>query len=58
MEEFQTFLRQNKSKPALDQHGNPLPGKFELHKVDRDSTGRERYIKTSEDDALFRAKLS
>lgn len=32
-------------------------GKFELRKVDRDSTGQERYIKTEEDDAIFRNKV-
>ena len=35
-----------------------MPGKFQLHKVERDSEGKERYIKTQEDDAIFKAKLA
>lgn len=35
-----------------------MPGKFELHKVERDSAGKERYIKTSEEDAMFKAKMT
>jgi hypothetical protein len=34
-----------------DKDGNPMPGKFQLHKVDR-AGGQERYIKTKEDDAI------
>ena len=51
MEEFQRLLGTNKSM-AEGQNG-----KFELRKVDRDSTGKERYIKTDEDDAIFKSKL-
>ena len=36
---------------------NGTNGKFELRKVHRDSTGKERYIKTDEDDAIFKSKV-
>ena len=32
-------------------------GKFELRKVERDSEGNERYIKTEEDAAILKAKM-
>ena len=35
----------------VSKDGKPT-GKFELHKVQRDSEGKERYIKTEEDDAI------
>ena len=50
-EEFNKLLQNNKS---LDKDA---AGKFELRKVERDSTGKERYIKTEEDDALFKTKI-
>mmetsp|Transcript_5468 Transcript_5468/g.9256 ORF Transcript_5468/g.9256 Transcript_5468/m.9256 type:complete len:197 (-) Transcript_5468:455-1045(-) len=57
MEEFQNMLLKNKEMPKTTADGKPMPGKFELHKVERDSTGKERYIKTGEDDAYFKAKM-
>jgi len=45
------MLRNNKELPKDEQ------GKFELHKVDRDSEGKERYIKTEEDEAIYKAKV-
>ena len=53
MEEFSKLLEENKAKSDKDQ----AAGKFELRKVERDSEGKERYIKTSEDDAMFKAKM-
>lgn len=40
-----------KNKTAKDS------GKFELRKVERDSEGNERYIKTEEDAAILKAKM-
>jgi hypothetical protein len=51
MDEFQKLLKENKNMPK-DQ-----PGKFELRKMERDSTGKERYYKTEEDDAMNKAKI-
>ena len=53
MEEFSKLLEENKAKSDKD----AAAGKFELRKVERDSEGKERYIKTSEDDAMFKAKM-
>jgi hypothetical protein len=53
MEEFSKLLEENKAKSDKD----TAAGKFELRKVERDSEGKERYIKTSEDDAMFKAKM-
>ena len=50
-EEFSKLLETNKSKPKDE------AGKFELRKVERDSEGKERYIKTEEDDAIFQTKI-
>jgi len=51
MEEFQNLLANNKDLPTESKDGKPT-GKFELHKVERDSEGKERYIKTEEDEAI------
>jgi len=51
MEEFNTLLENNKAK------GKDELGKFELRKVERDSEGKERYIKTEEEDAMFKTKM-
>ena len=32
-------------------------GSFDVHKVQRDSEGNERYIKTEEDEAIMKAKI-
>ena len=48
MEEFSDMLKKNKT--ATD-------GKFELRKVQRDSEGNERYIKTEEDEAIVKTKM-
>lgn len=40
MDKFSKLLEDNKSMPQNQ------PGKFELRKVERDSQGNERYIKT------------
>ena len=45
------MLQNNKDLPKNE------AGKFELHKVDRDSEGKERYIKTEEDEAIYKAKI-
>lgn len=42
MDAFQDLLEENIAKPK-----NEL-GKFEMHQVQRDSTGKERYLKTPE----------
>ena len=44
--------------PKQDGQGNATPGKFELHKVERDSAGQERYIKTGEDEAIQRTRIA
>lgn len=51
MEQFSQMLEANKNL-AKD-----TPGKFELRKVERDSAGQERYIKTPEDEAIYQAKI-
>ena len=51
MEEFQHLLQNNKNLEQTTADGKPT-GKFELHQVQRDSEGKERYIKTEEDDAI------
>ena len=58
MQEFQKLLKNNKDLPSKGEDGKVTPGKFELHKVERDSTGQERYIKTKEDDAIQKAKIT
>ena len=50
-DEFNKLLSNNK---AMDKDA---AGKFELRKVERDSEGKERYIKTEEDDAIFKTKI-
>jgi hypothetical protein len=52
MDEFNKMLKDNKNMDK-DQLG-----KFELRQVDRDSTGQERYIKTNEDEAITKNKIS
>ena len=52
MQEFQNLLKKNSEMPTKDKDGKNTAGKFELHQVQRDSTGKERYIKTKEDDAI------
>lgn len=37
--------------------GKDETGKFELRQVQRDSEGKERYIKAEEDDAIWKSKL-
>ena len=52
MQEFQNLLKKNSEMPSKDKDGKNTAGKFELHKVERDSAGQERYIKTKEEDAI------
>ena len=42
----------------LGPDGKPVPGKFELHRLERDSKGEERYFKTSEDETLMKTKIT
>ena len=42
----------------LGPDGKPIPGKFELHRMEKDSKGEERYFKTSEDEALMKTKIT
>lgn len=58
MEEFQNLLAKNRDLPDKEEDGKAPTGKFELHQVQRDSEGNERYIKTDEDDAIFKTKLA
>jgi hypothetical protein len=51
MQEFSNLLERNKGMEKEEL------GKFELRKVERDSEGKERYIKTDEDDAIFQTKI-
>ena len=37
---------------------NNQVGQFDLHKVERDSEGKERYIKADEDEVLMKSKIS
>lgn len=52
------MLAENKAKRLSGEgEGVPANGQFELRKVERDSEGKERYIKTDEDDAIFKGKI-
>ena len=53
------MLAENKAKRVSSVEGKATAanGQFELRKVERDSTGQERYIKTDEDDAIFKGKI-
>ena len=42
----------------IDGKGNEAGKKFELHKRERDSEGKERYIKTNEDETIMKSKIT
>ena len=50
---MEEVFKKNKEMKNKDE-----PGRFELHKVERDSEGKERYIKTDEDEVLLKTKIS
>lgn len=60
MDEFEELLKRNKEMPegAVGPDGKKQPGKFELHRMERDSEGQERYFKTSEDETLMKTKIT
>lgn len=45
------MLEENKHLAPTDKDGKPMPGKFQIHKVDR-AGDKERYIKIKEDEAI------
>ena len=58
MQEFNKLLSDNKAKRMAAGPDQGLKdGNFELRKVERDSEGKERYIKTDEEDAIFKGKI-
>ena len=55
MDSFQELLQRNKD---LDESKEGSGKKFELHKLQRDSEGKERYVKTSEDETILKSKIA